>query len=51
MNNINNSTVSNDSICYHKLLIDQKNPTADTDEQFIQNIFKQLNGEQLPAAF
>jgi hypothetical protein len=24
-----------DSICYHKLLIDQKNPIAYTDEQFV----------------
>jgi hypothetical protein len=40
-----------DSICYHKPLIDQKNPTACTDEQFVQNIFKQLKGGQLPAAF
>jgi hypothetical protein len=34
-----------DSICYHKLLIDQKNPSAYTDEQFVQDIFKHLKVE------
>ncbi len=40
-----------DSICYHKLHIDQKNPLAYTDNQFVRDIFKQLLGKQLPPAF
>ncbi len=30
------------SICYHKLHIDQQNPLAYTDDQFVSDIFKQL---------
>jgi hypothetical protein len=34
-----------DSIHYHKLHIDQKNPLTYTDDQFVHDIFKQLRGE------
>jgi hypothetical protein len=47
----NNVDLYFDSVCYHKLQIDQKNPTAYTDEQFVRDLFKQLKGEQLPLAF
>ncbi len=40
-----------DSVCYRKLQIDQKNPAAYTDDQFVQDLFKQLKGKQLPPAF
>ena len=33
------------SVCYHKLQIDHKNPTAYTNEQFVRDLFKQLKGE------
>jgi hypothetical protein len=38
----NNRELFFDSICYHKLHIDQKNPLAYTDDQFVRDIFKQL---------
>jgi hypothetical protein len=44
----NNLELFFDSIRYHKLHIDQKNPLAYTDDQFVRDIFKQLKGEQLP---
>ncbi len=47
----NNLKLFFDSICYHKLHIDQKNPLAYTDDQFVRDIFKQLRGKQLPPAF
>ncbi len=47
----NNLELFFDSICYHKLHIDQKNPLAYIDDQFIREIFKQLKGEQLLPAF
>ncbi len=47
----NNLKLFFDSICYHKLHIDQKNPLAYTDNQFVCDIFKQLKGKQLPPAF
>jgi hypothetical protein len=40
-----------DSICYHKLHIDKKNPLAYTVNQFVHDIFKQRKGKQLPPAF
>ncbi len=47
----NNVNLYFDSVCYHKLQIDQKNPTAYNDEQFVGDLFKQLKGKQLPSAF
>jgi hypothetical protein len=47
----NNVDLYFDSIRYHKLQIDQKNQTAYADEQFVQDLFKQLKGEQLPSTF
>ncbi len=43
----NNLELFFNSICYHKLHIDQKNPLAYTDDQFVRDIFKQLKGKQL----
>ncbi len=40
-----------DSVCYHKLQIDQKNPAAYTNDQFVWDLFKQLKGKQLPSEF
>jgi hypothetical protein len=37
------------SVYYHKLQIDQKNPAVYTDDQFVWDLFKQLKGEQLPS--
>jgi hypothetical protein len=47
----NNVDLYFNSVRYHKLQIDQKNPAAYTDDQFVRDIFKQLKGEQLPSAF
>ena len=47
----NNVDLYFDSVHYHKLQIDQKNPTAHTDEQFVRDLFKQLKDKQLPSAF
>jgi len=46
----NNVDLYFDSVCYHKLQIEQKNPSAYTDDQFVRDLFnfKQLKGEQLP---
>ena len=44
----NNIDIYFDSVRYHKLQIDQKNPAAYTDDQFVQDLFKQLEGKQLP---
>jgi hypothetical protein len=48
---INNVDLHFDSVHYHKLQIDQKNPTLYTDDQFVWGIFKQLKGKSLPSAF
>jgi hypothetical protein len=47
----NNPDLFFDAICHHKLLIDQKNPLAYTDDQFVQDIFKELKSNHLPASF
>ncbi len=47
----NNLELFSDSICYHKLHNDQKNPLAYTHDQFVHDILKQLQGKQLPPAF
>jgi hypothetical protein len=47
----NNVDLYFDSVCYHKLQIDQKNPAAYTNDQFVRDLFKQLKGKQLPLAF
>jgi hypothetical protein len=47
----NNVDLYFDSVRYHKLQIDQKNPAAYTDDQFVRDILKQLKGKQLPSAF
>jgi hypothetical protein len=47
----NNLELFFDSIHYHKLHIDQQNPLEYTDNKFVHDIFKQLKGKQLPAAF
>ncbi len=47
----NNVDLYFDSVCYHKLQIDQKNPAAYTNDQFVWDLFKQLKGKQLPLAF
>jgi hypothetical protein len=38
----NNVNLYFDSVCYHKLQIDKKNPAAYTDDQFVWNLFKHL---------
>ena len=40
-----------DAIKYYKLHIDQKKPTAYTEDAFIQDIFLQLKQDSLPAEF
>jgi hypothetical protein len=40
--NDNNVDLYFDSIRYNKLQIDQKNPAAYTDDQFVRDLFKQL---------
>jgi hypothetical protein len=47
----NNIDLYFDSVRYHKLQIDQKNPAVYTDNQFVWGLFKQLKGKQLPSAF
>jgi hypothetical protein len=47
----NNVDLCFDSVCYHKLQIDQKNPAAYTNDQFVRDLFKQLKGKQLQLAF
>ena len=47
----NNPDLFFDAICCHKLLIDQKNPLAYTDDQFVQDIFKELKSDHLPSSF
>jgi hypothetical protein len=47
----NNPDLFIDAICRHKLLIDQKNLLAYTDDQFVRDIFKELNSDHLPASF
>ncbi len=47
----NNLELFYDSIHYYKFHIDQKNPLAYTDDQFVHDIFKQLKGKLLLPAF
>jgi hypothetical protein len=47
----NNVDLYFDRVCYHKFQIDQKNPAAYTDDQFVWDLFKQLKDDQLPSAF
>ena len=47
----NNPDLFFDAICCHTLLIDQKNPLAYTDDRFVQDIFKELKSDHLPASF
>jgi hypothetical protein len=47
----NNPDLFFDAIRCHKLLIDQKNPLAYTDNQFVRDIFKELKSDHLPASF
>jgi hypothetical protein len=47
----NNVDLYFDSVRYHKVQIDQKNPAAYTDDQFVRDLFKKLKSKQFPLAF
>jgi hypothetical protein len=47
----NNVQLYFDAVTFHKLHIDQKDPTAYTEDAFICDIFLQLKNESLPAEF